>query len=78
VVCGCSRHRHKGCKDATTPKSNKAFWNKKFACNIANGLKHTRQLRKLGWNVVTVWGCQLKKPDNVFRKLERSLTTDSH
>ena len=27
-VHGCFWHRHNGCKDATTPKSNKAFWGK--------------------------------------------------
>jgi DNA mismatch endonuclease (patch repair protein) len=27
-VHGCFWHRHKGCKGATTPKSNKAFWKK--------------------------------------------------
>ena len=72
-VHGCFWHRHKGCKDATTPKSNKAFWKKKFECNIANDKNHARDLKKLGWKVVTVWECQLKKPERVVQRLEHSL-----
>ncbi|MFA7368261.1 MAG: very short patch repair endonuclease [Kiritimatiellales bacterium] len=74
-VHGCFWHRHKGCKDATTPKSNKAFWKKKFERNTVNDKKHARELRKLGWKVVTVWSCQLKKPDTVLERLETSLAT---
>jgi G:T-mismatch repair DNA endonuclease (very short patch repair protein) len=69
-VHGCFWHRHKGCKDATTPKSNKALWRKKFDRNVANDKKHTRDLKKLGWKVVTVWECQLKKPAAVFQRLD--------
>ena len=46
-VHGCFWHRHKGCKDATTPKSNIEFWEKKFERNISNDRKHARELRKL-------------------------------
>ena len=72
-VHGCFWHRHKGCKQTTTPKSNVEFWNKKFERNVSNDRKHARQLRKLGWHVITVWECQLKKPERVFRRLENSL-----
>jgi len=69
-VHGCFWHRHEGCKDATMPKSNKAFWKKKFERNVSNDQKHARQLRKLGWRVITVWSCQLRKPEQVIRRLE--------
>jgi len=72
-VNGCYWHRHKGCKDTTTPKSNIEFWQKKFERNVANDQKHTRQLRQLGWHVITVWECQLKKPDKVLHRLENLL-----
>lgn len=73
-VHGCFWHRHKGCKDATTPKSNKAFWKKKFDRNVANDRKHTRELRKLGWKVVTIWSCQLKKSEKLVRHIENSFS----
>lgn len=69
-VHGCFWHRHKSCKDATTPKTNKAFWNQKFARNVSNDRKHARELKKLGWKVVTVWECQLKKPERVIQRLK--------
>lgn len=42
----------------------------------ANDKKHVRELRKLGWHVITVWECQLKNPDKVLAKLQRYLTTE--
>ena len=74
-VHGCFWHRHKNCKIASMPKSNVAFWQAKFDRNVANDKKHTRQLRKMGWHVLTVWECELKKPDKVLAKLQRNLTT---
>ena len=74
-VNGCYWHRHKGCKEATSPKSNIEFWEKKFERNVANDKKHARQLRRLGWHVLTVWECELKNPDKVLRRLEKHLAT---
>jgi len=30
----------------------------------------------MGWHVLTVWECELKKPEKVLAKLRRSLTTE--
>src|SRR5687767_4934683 len=35
LVHGCFWHRHHGCKIATTPKSNTAYWQEKFDRNVA-------------------------------------------
>ncbi|QHI68152.1 very short patch repair endonuclease [Tichowtungia aerotolerans] len=75
-VHGCFWHRHKGCKGATTPKTRTDWWQKKFERNIANDKKHTRELRKLGWHVLTIWECELKNSNRVFLKLEKILTTN--
>ena len=75
-VHGCFWHRHKNCKIASMPKSNVEFWQAKFDRNVHNDKKHKRELKKLGWHVLTVWECQLKKPDKVLAKLERLLPTD--
>lgn len=72
-VHGCFWHRHKNCKIASTPKSNVEFWQAKFDRNVSNDRKHTRQLRKMGWHVLTVWECELKKPERVLAKLQRNL-----
>ena len=60
-INGCFWHRHEGCKYATTPKTRTEFWLEKFKRNVANDKRHVQQLEELGWKVITVWECQLKK-----------------
>lgn len=74
-VHGCFWHRHKGCKYTTTPKTNKAFWKEKFERNVANDKKHARELRRLGWEVVTVWECQLKNSGKVPQRIIKILNS---
>ena len=72
-VHGCFWHRHKGCKEATTPKSHRKFWAEKFARNVANDKKHVRRLRRLGWCVRIVWECQLRYSDKVLSRIQKLL-----
>jgi DNA mismatch endonuclease (patch repair protein) len=58
-VHGCFWHRHFGCKEATTPKSNVPFWTRKFAENIERDRRVERELTDLGWRVLVVWECEL-------------------
>ena len=58
-VHGCFWHRHPGCKDATTPKSNLPFWTNKFAENIERDRRVERELARRGWRVMVVWECKL-------------------
>lgn len=58
-VHGCFWHRHRGCKIATTPKSNTPFWVEKFDKNVARDSRVTTTLEKLGWRVFVVWECEL-------------------
>ena len=60
-VNGCFWHRHKGCKLATTPKTNVEFWQNKFAKNVENDRLHKQQLEKMGWQVITIWECEIKE-----------------
>lgn len=60
-VHGCFWHRHAGCRYATTPSSNVAFWQGKFEANLRRDAKVSRQLRDLGWKVSVVWSCQLNR-----------------
>ncbi|RUR14027.1 very short patch repair endonuclease [Legionella septentrionalis] len=60
-INGCFWHRHKDCRYAYTPKSNLKFWQNKFDKNVENDLKKHEHLKKLGWNVVVIWECQIKK-----------------
>ncbi|MBJ3764638.1 DNA mismatch endonuclease Vsr [Maribius pontilimi] len=60
-VHGCYWHRHQGCRFATTPKSNQAFWTTKFARNVERDERAIATLLHMGWRVGVVWECALKK-----------------
>lgn len=60
-VNGCFWHGHKGCRYFVMPKSNTEYWNKKITGNVERDRNVIAQLEELGWNVITVWECQLKK-----------------
>ncbi len=78
-VHGCFWHRHEGCRLASTPKDNAAFWNDKFETNVKRDIKNENELRRTGWQVIVVWQCQLKKAnrektvENVVSSLTMSL-----
>lgn len=60
-INGCFWHRHAGCKYATTPKTRTEFWLEKFERNVRNDELHRQQLEDMGWKVITIWECQLKR-----------------
>ena len=60
-VHGCYWHRHPGCKDASTPKSNIDFWMRKFTENVERDRRIEEQLIAGGWRVMVVWECELIK-----------------
>lgn len=60
-VHGCFWHRHEGCKDATTPKTRTEFWVEKFDKNVKNDQIKQEKLRELGWKVIVIWECEIKK-----------------
>jgi DNA mismatch endonuclease (patch repair protein) len=59
-VNGCYWHRHQGCPKATTPKTNTAFWKKKFEETVARDARNTSELKESGWRVITIWECELE------------------
>ncbi len=72
-VHGCFWHRHTGCRYATLPKSRVEFWNAKFAANVARDRRARRELKKLGWQVLTVWQCELKDQSKLAERLDEFL-----
>ncbi len=69
-VHGCFWHRHEGCYYAYMPKSNVAFWMKKFACNVARDQRQEAALRTLGWRVLVIWECEVGDNDDVVERLK--------
>ena len=57
---GCFWHRHDGCKYACTPKTNTKFWVDKINSNRERNIINLQKLADLGWNVITVWECEIR------------------
>ncbi len=60
LVHGCFWHRHQGCRYATIPKSNTAFWQAKFSANQERDTRNIKQLTEQNWNIIIVWECQIR------------------
>jgi len=73
LVHGCFWHRHARCRQATMPKSRVAFWKAKFRRNVERDVETRRALRRLGWRVLVVWECELRKPERLEGRLRRFL-----
>jgi DNA mismatch endonuclease (patch repair protein) len=73
-IHGCFWHQHKACPAGHMPKSRQDYWEPKLARNVKRDAKHRRQLRAQGWQVLTVWECQIKRnPKKVLGRLRQAL-----
>lgn len=75
-VNGCFWHGHEGCRYFVVPKTNTDFWVNKIETNRQRDEKKTAELEQLGWKVIIIWECQLKKGriDDTFDWLIASVT----
>ena len=73
LVHGCFWHRHRCKKGRSTPKTRPAFWIKKLEGNKTRDAANHRKLRRLGWDVLTVWECQIRDADKLKERLVRFL-----
>lgn len=74
-VHGCFWHKHEGCKYFVWPKSNEEFWKDKLEKNVARDKNEQAELEKMGWHILIVWECQLKKKnkEQTLRELEEKI-----
>ena len=68
-VHGCFWHRHAGCRRASTPASNVAYWERKFRRTVERDAAVAAALEALGWRVVVVWECELSTLEKDCRVL---------
>lgn len=64
-VRGCFWHGHR-CNKGGFPKSNRKFWKTKIKNNKKRDKKNDRKIRSLGFKLIIIWECELKK--NKFKK----------
>ncbi len=69
-VKGCFWHSHR-CLRGRIPCGNRAYWASKLAANKIRDRKTARQLRNMGWQVRTIWECDVRRcaPDRLAARL---------
>lgn len=72
-VHGCFWHGHEGCRHATRPRSNAAFWNEKIERNRARDARNTVALEAAGWTVLILWGCEVKDEAALTTRLSAAM-----
>lgn len=72
-VHGCFWHRHARCRYTTSPRTSVRFWQAKFCANVERDARARRELRKLGWKVLTIWQCQMKNLQKVEERIDEFL-----
>jgi DNA mismatch endonuclease, patch repair protein len=74
-IHGCYWHGHQGCKYFVVPKTRTEWWLNKIMGNQSRDRGHATALLALGWRVIIVWECELKKDtkDHTLDKLMRDI-----
>jgi DNA mismatch endonuclease, patch repair protein len=70
-VHGCFWHGHGCARGARTPKTNAVYWAAKIARNTARDVRVRRRLNALGFRVLTIWECRLKRAQAVAARLAK-------
>jgi DNA mismatch endonuclease, patch repair protein len=70
-VHGCFWHRHQCRFGRVEPATRPEFWLAKFSANVARDRRAIVALRRAGWRVIVVWGCQTKDADKLASRLRR-------
>lgn len=68
-INGCFWHKH-NCKRFVWPASNEDYWRKKILRNVERDKINIEKLKELGWKVLIIWECELKKA-TIEERLEK-------
>lgn len=60
-VNGCFWHMHEGCSGFSMPKTNQDYWIPKLTGNKKRDKINIAALENIGWHVIVIWECELKK-----------------
>ena len=72
-VNGCFWHFHDCRVGQHAPKANADFWAAKRTRTRERDARQCRQLEDAGWEVLTVWDCELREPSALEEQLVRFL-----
>lgn len=74
LVNGCFWHGHEGCETFKLPKTRTEYWRKKIETNRTRDRRDLLTLSAMGWRVIVLWECQLKKDKRLATLLSLSRT----
>ena len=60
-INGCFWHGHEGCRYFVIPKTRTEWWIEKITGTQKRDREAENQLNELGWKVIVIWECELKK-----------------
>ncbi|WP_426582701.1 very short patch repair endonuclease [Mucilaginibacter sp. R-33] len=72
-INGCFWHGHEGCRYFVVPKTRTEWWINKIDTNRGKDAAAVIKLQDAGWNIITIWECDLKK--NNFEQTLNTLIT---
>jgi DNA mismatch endonuclease, patch repair protein len=75
-VHGCFWHQHADarCPIRGIPASNRKYWGPKLRRNKARDIENVTSLKKLGWKVLVVWECAIRRDhEKVCQAVDRFL-----
>jgi len=75
-VNGCFWHGHSGCRYGRLPKSRVEYWQTKIEQNQARDRENTALLEADGWQVLTVWQCELKNIETLANRLNEFIESE--
>lgn len=74
-VHGCFWHRHSdpNCKLARIPKSRQEYWVPKLLRNRERDIRDQRELKKMEWDYLVIWECELHDLDALTTRVQEFL-----
>ncbi|MFI8611183.1 very short patch repair endonuclease [Pseudomonas sp. NPDC077649] len=75
-VNGCFWHGHSGCQYGRLPKSRVEFWQTKIDRNRERDRENIASLEADGWQVLTVWQCELKDIEKLANRLNEFIQSE--
>lgn len=71
---GCFWHHHEGCREGRLPQTRAEYWGPKLTRNCERDAVSVSKLKALGWDVLTLWECEVEKDHAaVSKRLRRFL-----
>lgn len=75
-VHGCFWHGHDCARGSRVPATNVEYWSRKITGNKTRDLTVQEQLKKLGWEGLVLWECELKDPLSIASRVANFLNDE--